>query len=95
MNFIKGGGWHFSNIKRPEEIDYKMKNYLHHLEYEESGLSVENIKKIVSEKKVIYDHSVDKKSKKWNSTIKLSKEDDSELPEFITKNKSIFSDWID
>ncbi len=95
VNFIKGGGWHFSNIKRPEEIDYKMKNYLHHLEYEESGLGVENIKKIVSEKKVIYDHSVDKKSKKWNSTIKLSKEDDSELPEFITKNKSIFSDWID
>ena len=34
VNFIKNGGWHFSNIKLAKDIDYKMKNYLHHLEYE-------------------------------------------------------------
>ena len=34
INFIKNGGWHFTNIKTPENIDYKMKNFLHHLEYE-------------------------------------------------------------
>lgn len=95
VNFIKDGGWHFTNIKKPEEIDYKMKNYLHHLEYEESGLGVENIKKIIAEKKVLYDHSVDKKGKKWSSSIKLSLIDDLKLPEYIIKNKSILSDWID
>ena len=95
VNFIKDGGWHFTNIKKPEEIDYKMKNYLHHLEYEESGLNVENIKKIISEKKVLYDHSVDKRGKKWGSSIKLSLEDDLKLPEYIIKNKSNLSDWID
>ena len=95
VNFIKDGGWHFTNIKKPEEIDYKMKNYLHHLEYEESGLNVENIKKIISEKKVLYDHSVDKRGKKWGSSIKLSLEDDRKLPEYIISNKSILSDWID
>ncbi|MDC2987043.1 hypothetical protein OAY20_02980 [Candidatus Pelagibacter bacterium] len=95
VNFIKDGGWHFTNIKKPEEIDYKMKNYLHHLEYEESGLNVENIKKIISEKKVLYDHSVDKRGKKWGSSIKLSLEDDRKLPEYIINNKSILSDWID
>lgn len=95
VNFIKDGGWHFTNIKKPEEIDYKMKNYLHHLEYEESGLDVENIKKIIAEKKVLYDHSVDKKGKKWSSSIKLSLIDDLKLPEYIIKNKSILSDWID
>ena len=52
VNFVKNGGWHFTNIKKAEEIDYKMKNYLHHLEYEESGLQVEDIKKIISEKKL-------------------------------------------
>ena len=72
-----------------------MKNYLHHLEYEESGLDVENIKKIIAEKKVLYDHSVDKKGKKWSSSIKLSLIDDLKLPEYIIKNKSILSDWID
>ena len=40
VNFIKNGGWHFSNIKLAKDIDYKMKNYLHHLEYEESGLKI-------------------------------------------------------
>ena len=95
VNFIKDGGWHFTNIKKPEEIDYKMKNYLHHLEYEESGLNVENIKKIISEKKVLYDHSVDKRGKKWGSSIKLSLEDDRKLPKYIINNKSILSDWID
>ena len=95
VSFIKDGGWHFTNIKKPEEIDYKMKNYLHHLEYEESGLGVENIKKIIAEKKVLYDHNVDKRGKKWGSTIKLSLIDDLQLPEYIIKNKSILSDWID
>ena len=95
VNFIKDGGWHFTNIKKPEEIDYKMKNYLHHLEYEESGLGVENIKKIIAEKKVLYDHNVDKRGKKWGSSIKLSLIDDLQLPEYIIKNKSILSDWID
>ena len=95
VSFIKDGGWHFTNIKKPEEIDYKMKNYLHHLEYEESGLGVENIKKIIAEKKVLYDHNVDKRGKKWGSSIKLSLIDDLQLPEYIIKNKSILSDWID
>ena len=95
INFIKNGGWHFTNIKKPEEIDHKMRNYLHHLEYEESGLSLENIKKIISEKKVIYDHKVDKRGKKWNSSIKLDKEDDFQLPDYIKKNKLLFKNWMD
>ena len=28
---------------------FKMKNFLHHLEYEESGLRIEDVKKIVEE----------------------------------------------
>ncbi len=95
VNFIKNGGWHFTNIKSPEEIDHKMRNYLHHLEYEESGLSLKNIKKIISEKKIIYDHKVDKRGKKWNSSTKLEKEDDLELPDYITKNKLLFKSWMD
>lgn len=95
ISFIKNGGWHFTNIKKPEEIDHKMRNYLHHLEYEESGLSLENIKKIISEKKAIYDHKVDKRGKKWNSSIKLDKEDDFQLPDYIKKNKLLFKNWMD
>ena len=72
-----------------------MKNFLHHLEYEESGLGVEDVKKIVAEKKVFYDHNADKKQKKWNASSQLVKEVDQFLPEYITINKIKFKDWID
>ena len=95
INFIKNGGWHFTNIKSAEEINYKMKNYLHHLEFEESGLEIDDLKKIISEKKLIYDHNADKKSKKWNSSINLDQEEEELLPSYIIENKKKFKDWLD
>ena len=95
INFIKDGGWHFTNVKSPEKIDYKMKNFLHHLEYEESGLDVEDIKKIISDKKVFYDHQADKKEKKWGAEINLVRENDYNLPKYIIKNKEKFNNWLD
>ena len=34
IKFISNGGWHFSNIKTAEEIEYKLKSYLHHREFD-------------------------------------------------------------
>ncbi len=95
ITFLKNGGWHFTNVKSPEKIDFKMKNFLHHLEYEESGLNVKDVKKIIEEKKIFYDHSADKREKKWNPTAKLIKEDENFLPEYIYKNKEKFEDWLE
>ena len=95
INFVKNGGWHFTNIKSAEKIDYKMKNFLHHLEYEESGLGVEEIRKIISEKKVFYDHNADKRDKKWSAEIILVKESDQHLPNYIIENKEKYTDWLD
>ena len=95
INFIKDGGWHFTNIKSDEKIDHKMKNFLHHLEYEESGLDVKDVEKIIAEKKVFYDHKADKREKKWSAEIYLEKESDQYLPEYILKNKTKFNDWLD
>ena len=95
VNFIKNGGWHFSNIKLAKDIDYKMKNYLHHLEYEESGLKIEDVEKIISEKRVIYDLGADKRVKKWNSSTNLITEDEKFLPEYIKENKNKFLSWLE
>ena len=95
INFIKNGGWHFTNVKSAEKINYKMKNFLHHLEYEESGLGVEDVKKIISEKKVFYNHHADKREKKWNVKINLVKEDAQNLPNYIVENINKFKDWLD
>ena len=95
VNFIKNGGWHFTNVKSAEEIDFKMKNFLHHLEYEESGLDANQVKKIISKKKVFYDHNADKREKKWSAEINLVKEDSKFLPNYIIENEEKFSDWLD
>ena len=35
--YVYNGGWHFSFIKKPEDIEKKLKSYLHHREYDFSG----------------------------------------------------------
>ena len=95
LNFIENGGWHFTNVKKPELIDHKMKNFLHHLEYEESGLKIEDVKKKISEKKIFYNHNADKRENKWNAEVKLEKIDDNLLPEYISLNKNKFREWLD
>ena len=72
-----------------------MKNFLHHLEYEESGLNADDVKKIIEQKKVFYDHSADKREKKWNAQINLSRESDNFLPDYIIRNKLKFKNWLD
>mgnify|MGYP000862487052 FL=1 len=95
IDFIKNGGWHFTNIKKPENIDHKMKNFLHHLEYEKSGMGVEDLKKIISERKVMYDHSVDQKKNKWKASSTLIKINDNLLPEYLIQNRNKFIDWFE
>ena len=40
IKFINNGGWHFSYIKTAEEIEHKLKSYLHHREFDEQSLSL-------------------------------------------------------
>ena len=95
IEIINDGGWHFTNIKSPEEIHHKMKNYLHHYEYENSGLKIEDISKLVEEKKALYDYSVDQRKEKWSSNLKLQKIGLEELPKYINDNKEKYINWLD
>jgi len=54
-----------------------------------------DVKKIISEKKVFYNHKADKKENKWNAAIILKKEDENLLPSYIMNNKIKFKDWLD
>ena len=46
IKFIDNGGWHFSNIKTASEIEYKLKSYLHHREFDENPINEDQINKI-------------------------------------------------
>ena len=73
-----------------------MFNFGHHNEVEESGIDLEKIKEMVKEKKVYYDHLVDKTQQKHRREgYELKKLDFSELPSYLTKNFETYKKWFD
>ena len=95
ISFVDNGGWHFSNIKNAKELDKKMKTFLHHLEYEESGMNAKDLEKNILERNVFYNHFADKKINKMGYKTKLEKIDLNQLPDFIKLNQKKFNQWID
>ena len=95
IHHVENGGWHFSNIKSPEDIETKFSNYLHHQEFEYSGLNLGNIKKIVKDKKILYDHSIDQTENKLAGSKTLKKVDLIQMPDYIRENYKKYNDWLD
>ena len=95
IKIIEDGGWHFSNIKSPEMIEHKLRSYLHHREFDEVSLSVEEINELVKKKQAIYDLRVDKKSNKVGKGLILENFDIEKLPNYIRNNLDKYKNWID
>ena len=104
VQIIDDGGWHFSNLKKPEEILKKFLNFGHHGDYEgshddykESVINDALVKKMVDEKKVYYDHFADKKTtnKFLKEGYKLKNIEFSELPVFLVENFDTYREWFD
>ena len=98
VKIIENGGWHFTEIKTPEEIYLKHKNDEHHDEFDLTGISSQDIEKMVKNNYIPYDHKVDGRNleKKWNKNnrIKLIKVDESILPNYLRENKTKFKKWF-
>jgi beta-1,4-mannosyl-glycoprotein beta-1,4-N-acetylglucosaminyltransferase len=95
IKIIDDGGWHFSNIKTAKEIEFKLKSYLHHREFDENPLSINEIEKIIQDKQAIYDLTVDKTTKKIGNGNKLKKFELEKLPIYIQLNKDNYKEWMD
>jgi len=95
IKIINDGGWHFTNIKTPKEIELKFRSYLHHREFDLNPLSANQIGEIIKNKKAIYDLKVDKTFNKFGNGDVLKKFELSKLPEYIIKNQKKFSEWMD
>jgi len=93
--FIENGGWHFSFVKKPEDIEKKLKSYLHHREYDLDPLGIENIKNLINSKSVIYDHRVDQTQYKFGGGQKLEKIDIKFLPDHVSSNQDKYLEWLE
>ena len=69
--FVDNGGWHFTNIKTPEEIDKKLRSYIHHPEYDQSNIGPKEIDEMIKEKKPVYDLMANSSEAKDRSNTKL------------------------
>ncbi len=92
---VDDGGWHFTNIKSPVDIEKKLLNYTHHYEFEQSQITLDDLKKRMSDKKIIYDHDVDQRKSKWNSNKTLEIAELSVLPDYINDNYDLYSNWLE
>ncbi len=95
LKFIRDGGWHFTCLRTAEELQKKLLNFAHHYEFEESGLKLEDLKKLINEKRVMYDHNVDQKSYKWSGKSILKRIDINKLPIYVQRNENKFNAWLD
>jgi beta-1,4-mannosyl-glycoprotein beta-1,4-N-acetylglucosaminyltransferase len=96
LQIIQDGGWHFTNLKTPEEMYEKFMNFGHHDEFRLSGLTIEKIREKIKNKEMFYDHFADQSStNKWKSDYKLKKYNSSLLPKYLSDNQNKYKEWFD
>jgi beta-1,4-mannosyl-glycoprotein beta-1,4-N-acetylglucosaminyltransferase len=95
IKIINDGGWHFSNIKSPEMIEHKLRSYLHHREFDQVSLSIEEINELVKKKQAIYDLRVDKRVNKVGNGVILENFEMKKLPNHINNNIDKYKNWLD
>ncbi len=95
ISFINNGGWHFTNMRKAEDLNNKLSNFLHHVDFETSGLKIKDLEKLIEQKKVMYNHSIDKKGFKWSEGETLKKIEINKLPKYIIKNIDKYKKWLE
>ena len=81
---IFDGGWHFSFIKKPEDIAAKIKAYSHQEFYKDEFVDEKKIAIRIKNNEDLFGRNI-----KYNK-IKI----DDTFPKYILENMSKFEDWI-
>ena len=93
--FVYEGGWHFTNMRKPKDLEEKLSNFLHHVDYQESGLQLKDLERLIKEKKIMYNHAIDQKGNKWGDGEKLEIINIDKLPSYIKENQKKFINWLE
>ena len=98
LNIVNEGGWHFTNLKSPEELLKKYLNDEMHSEFETKLTTINDIEDKIKNRYINYDHLADQKTsaeKKQDNKFELTKVEVNVLPDYIVNNLDQYKSWID
>ena len=98
IEIVENGGWHFTNLKTPEELYRKYLNDEMHSEFELKKDTLKDIEYKIQNKFINYNHLIDTKAsneKKQNHRFNLMKVNLDVLPKYIIENLEKYKSWID
>tara|TARA_A100001011_G_scaffold367963_1_gene421804 strand:+ start:2607 stop:3482 length:876 start_codon:yes stop_codon:yes gene_type:complete len=96
IRFVENGGWHFTCVKKPKDVQKKLLTFLHHQDFEDAKISLSDLENKMREKEILYDHKLDKKNQnKWITKTKLVKIEIENLPLYLQNNQKEFSEWFE
>ena len=97
INIIDNGGWHFTNLKTPDDLLKKYLNDEMHSEFKLRNVGLNEIKRLMDKQVVGYNHFIDStttNTEKHSTEFQLKKININFLPQYIAQNSSKFKDWI-
>ena len=95
IKFIEDGGWHFSYLKEPKDVEKKLKSIRHHIEYDQNPIGIQGIADLIRNKKLIYNYKADQRTLnkfKDNETLEILEKN--KLPKYIQDNFHSFNKWL-
>ena len=95
VKIVDDGGWHFSQLKTPKDIEKKLLNQEHHDEYKLAKKKLPNIADLISRKAIIYDYNAKSTDYKFSKEFKLKSISLDHMPIFLKQNVDKYSEWFD
>jgi beta-1,4-mannosyl-glycoprotein beta-1,4-N-acetylglucosaminyltransferase len=95
VKVIENGGWHFSQLKTPKDIEQKLLNQEHHDEYKLAKGKIPNVEDLVKRKIIIYDHKAKSSDYKFSKEFKLETLSLDYMPFYLRKNVDKYKKWFD
>ena len=95
VKIVEDGGWHFSQLKTPKDIEIKLLNQEHHDEYRFARKNLPSIADLVKRKSIVYDHKAKSSDYKFFNEFKLKTLSMSHMPSFLKQNVKKYYEWFD
>ena len=95
VKIIENGGWHFTQLKTPKDIEIKLLNGEQHAEFKQTGKNLDYISDLVKRKKIDYDHKAKTEDYKYSKKFSLKTVPMSYMPAFLQENSNKYSEWFD